>query len=247
MSTPTTPLLQAADYKLAEHKLADMATTIEFTMVSLVAGLMLFPWIDYATPLIREMRFEFWVYVGTMLALVMLLWTSFTTHTFTFVGWPIDIGHNLLYLLAFPIVGIVTHFMSDPQTFYPTFVLIPALGGLTALYDLMVIRRRRAESGGAAAELYAAVYSRQLDFVYMTIGGFLIAGVMAASISALPEVLLGQHIHVVFGFGLLGYIIFMLGRELRGLNRMRNKILAKKAEEIAGDRGAPGFVPQQMR
>ena len=87
MSTTTAPVFQVNELKLAEHRLSDMVTTIEFTMISVIAGLMMFPLIEYATPLIRELRFEYWIYMLSQFGIVMFFWTALIAHALTFIGW----------------------------------------------------------------------------------------------------------------------------------------------------------------
>ncbi len=71
------------DYRKATIKLSDRVTTIEVTMISVIAGLMLFPWIDYATPLIRELRFEYWVYLVALLGIFMFYWVALIDYALT--------------------------------------------------------------------------------------------------------------------------------------------------------------------
>ena len=236
MSTTTAPVFQVNELKLAEHRLSDMVTTIEFTMISVIAGLMMFPLIEYATPLIRELRFEYWIYMLSQFGIVMFFWTALIAHALTFIGWPIDIGHNLLYLIVFPVVGIEMHFMSEPRTFYPMLVVITFVGAILPAYDLSLIRRRRVGAQGATAELYAAVYSRQRTLVYLSLGGLFLMIVMAVSVSVFPDFFIRRHMHVIFGFGLLAYILFLIRREFLQLNKIRGKILSKNAEQITEER-----------
>ena len=236
MSIMTAPIPKATEYKLAEHKLGDMVTIIEFTLISVIAGLMLFPLIEYATPLIRELRFEFWVYMLTQLAIVMFFWTAMIAHALTFIGWPIDIVHNLIYLLVFPVVGIEMHFMSEPRTFYSMLVVISLVGVILLTYDLTLIRLRRTRARGAEAELFAAVYKRQVGLVYVILGALVNTILMAGLVSIFPDLFVKRHGHVVLGVLLLAYILFMIGRELKQLKRMRGMILSRVAEQIAVER-----------
>jgi len=233
MPKTSEPILPAKEYSLAEQKLGDMATTIEFTMISIIAGLMLIPLIDAAAPLIYGLRVEYWIYIVVQLAAIMFFWTALISHALTFVRWPIDIGHNLLYLILFSLVGIEMHYISEPRAFYPMFTATAVVSAVLVAYDLSLVRRLRKGAQGAAAELYDAAYSRQLMLLYLTPGGLLITLIMSGLILAFPDVFVGQHMHVVLGFGVLAYTVFLLTREIRQLSGLRGKILSMTAEQMA--------------
>jgi hypothetical protein len=237
MSTTTEPILLATDYKQAEHKLGDMVMSIEFTLISVIAGLMLVPLIDYATPLIHELNFEYWLYIVIQLVAVMFFWTALIAHALTFVGWPIDIGHNLLYILVFPLIGIQNHFISDPRAFYPMLFATTLVSELLVAYDLALIRRRRIGAQGAAAELYATAYRRQVRLMYQTPGSLLIMLLMSVLVWAFPDFFVAQHMHVVLALVAGASLSFVLGREIQDLSGMRGKILNTTSEQFAAERG----------
>jgi hypothetical protein len=236
MSGTTDSSRFAQERKLAEYKLSDMVTTIEFTMVSVVAGLMLIPLIDYATPLVHDLRVEYWVYILTQLAIIMFFWTAMIAHALTFIGWPIDVVHNLLYLIFFPVVGIANHFMGDPRAFYPMLNVIAFLGVLLTSYDLSMIRRKRKGARGAAAELYQAAHSRQVTVVLLTLSGLFLTLLMSGLVAAFPIFFVEKHMHLVLGAGLFAFILCIEIREIRQLNRLRNKIFNKTIAEIQTNR-----------
>ncbi len=153
MSSSTDRSPVAESFLRAERKLTDMVTTIEFTMISVIAGLMLFPLIDYTTPLLREMRVEYWVYPLICVFEVMFFWTALIAHAITFIGWPIDVTHNLFYLLVFPVVGIQMHFMSEPLPFYIMLDVMAWLSIVLIVYDRFLIAAKKRGAQGAAARV----------------------------------------------------------------------------------------------
>jgi hypothetical protein len=247
MTRAAFPAEHRRDYPRAADRLSEMVRSVEFTMISVIAGLLLFPLIESATPLVRGLRFEFWVYILTQISIVMFFWTALISHTMTFICWPIDIGHNLLYLVLFPTVGIEMHFMDDPRAFYPMLAVITFQGFVLTAYDLSLIRRRLKAARGAAAELFAAVHSRQRTLVQLCFAGFLITIAMAAVVSAFADLFVVRHLHVLLGMGVLAYILFLVHREFRKLNGMRDKVLDKFAEEIALSNGGTGAESVHLR
>ncbi|MGE5141195.1 MAG: hypothetical protein ACM3JD_17130, partial [Rudaea sp.] len=226
------------DYESAARKLRDMVTTIEFTMISVIAGVMLFPWMEAAAPLVRNLQVEYWVYAAGMLITVMFYWVALIDHAMTFVGWPIDIIHNLFYLLVFPAIGVLVHFIADPPTFYPMFFVTDFCALLLTSYDLYVIRSRLAAARGAEAELFTAAYSRQATLVRYVLAALVFAGLSTVLINAFPDFFIGQHAHVVIGVLSLLFVLFLLLRECAELNGMRNRMLRRMAEEMASERQA---------
>ncbi len=238
MSSKMTVLVTAEDCDKAARKLRDLVTTIEFTMISIITGLMLFPWIDYASPLIHELRFEYWVYLVATLVAILFYWAALINHALSFVAWPIDIIHNLIYLLFFPVLGVTVHFMGDPGIYYPMFVVAMTLAVTLTAYDLSLIRSRQREAEGAAAGLLAAAYERQLTLVRLVIPAFAATALFAILITAFPDFFIGQHMHVLLGVCLVLMSAFFLVRECVELNKMRSKILLRTAEEIARERAS---------
>jgi len=108
-----------------------------------------------------------------------------------------------------------------------------SIGVILPAYDLSLIRQRQRGARGAAAELYAAAYSRQTALVYLTLGGLLVTIILVVLVSVFSDFFIRRHKHVILGFGLLAYILFLVSREIRQLNKMRGKILRKTAAQIA--------------
>src|SRR5258708_24618992 len=83
----------------AERNLGALVIAIEFTLISVMVGVILFPLMDFATPILREMKFEYILYIVSGLVLILYIWTEVISHSLSFIGWPIDIFHNLLYIV----------------------------------------------------------------------------------------------------------------------------------------------------
>src|SRR5512135_3339893 len=75
----------------AERDLSALVIAIEFTLISVMVGVILFPLMDLATPLLRDMRFEYWLYILSGLMFILYMWTEVISHSLSFIGWPINI------------------------------------------------------------------------------------------------------------------------------------------------------------
>src|SRR5947209_576559 len=95
----------------AERNLSASIVAIEFTLISVMVGVVLFPLVESATVLLRERNYQYWPYIAAGLVLTLYLWSSVISHSITFIGWPIDFGHNLLYITLAVVLAIQAHFL----------------------------------------------------------------------------------------------------------------------------------------
>lgn len=58
MSNPTSQLRERA-----ERYLGSIILTIEFTLISVMVGVILFPLMDHAAVVLRDLRYEYWLYI----------------------------------------------------------------------------------------------------------------------------------------------------------------------------------------
>ncbi len=145
----------------AERNLGALIITIEFTLISVMVGVILFPLMDGASILLRDMRVEYWPYILGGLLFTLLLWTQVISHSLSFVGWPISIGHNLLYIVFALCLGIQMHFLSDPRGWFAVSLITTLVGWLLIFYDAQVIQERLAGAGGAALLVFKSALERQ--------------------------------------------------------------------------------------
>lgn len=145
----------------AERILSDLAVAIEFTLISVMVGVILFPLVEQATVLLHDLRFEYWPYVVCGALMTLYLWASVISHSLTFVGWPMDLGHNLLYIVLAMALAIQMHFVTEPRAWFAMSAGSAVVSGLTVLYDLRLVERRSRTAQRAAAALFESVRERQ--------------------------------------------------------------------------------------
>lgn len=221
----------------AERDIGALVIAIEFTMISVMAGMVLFLLADNATPLLRDLRAEYWLYILACLLMILWVWTEVIGHALTFVGWPIDIGHNLLYIIGALVLGIQEHFLDDPRGFFAMMVVLSFSNAAVMYYDFTLLQKLRAQAQGAAADLYAAAMSRQRALLQAVPPNMAFAAVSAASIYFFPDALLAQHWHLLPITLFCGWMLFLLVRGMHDFSPLRSKILFKSAEDLARARG----------
>jgi hypothetical protein len=220
----------------AERNLGSIVVTIEFTLVSVVAGVILFPLMDNAAPILRDLKFEYVPYIISGVILILYLWTEVITHSLSFVGWPMDLVHNLLYIIIGLVFGIQMHLLEDPQGWFAVTVLSAILASATVYYDLRIIQDRMKNAAGeASAKLYEAALTRQralLRTAPFTVGN---AIVQIALIYLFPVIFIEYKAHLILIVIQIAAFIFLIWRTITAFNAERGQILQKAIEELASE------------
>jgi hypothetical protein len=216
----------------ARRKLSAPVINIEMTLISVLLGVCMFPLMESATPLVRTLRFEYWPYIGASLLFIMWVWTSVIIHALTFVGWPVDMGHYLLYILGALLIGIQMHFLADPVAWFG--LLVAQLMGVVAvyLYDLRLMRKRMSGAKGAEATLLAATGRRQVRGLRLTVLSLVFAFISVVLVLLAPGTLLSAQLHVVLGLAWVGWLLFWLADSIRTFNPLRDLVFLNAAAEL---------------
>lgn len=233
MPTPSPFFNESQLRERAERNLGSLVIAIEFTLISVMVGVILFPLMDFATPILRDLKFEYWLYILSGLIFILFLWTLVISHALTFVGWPIDLGHNLLYITLSMVFAIQMHFLSDPLGWWIMTIVSACVGAVLTWYDRNLIQNRLAAARGTAVSLYQSALDTQ-KAIFRRIPIFLGISLLSVSVIVLfPNVFLGMKAHVLL-VGVQILINFIaLRRTLRGFANSTSAILEKEVEELA--------------
>jgi hypothetical protein len=216
----------------AERNLGAIVVTIEFTLISVMVGVILFPLMDYATPLLRELKFEYWLYILSGLVFILFLWTLVISHALTFVGWPIDLGHNLLYIALSLVFAIQMHFLAEPLAWWLLTIASALVGAVLTWYDKQLIEKRLVGARGTAVGLYKtalntqrAIFRRFPIFLGFSIGA-------AVGILLVPQFFIALKGHVILIAIQILINVVSLQRSLRGFACSTPAILEKEIEAL---------------
>jgi hypothetical protein len=200
----------------SDGTLDDLVTYTELTLIAIVQGIALFVLVEAADGILESKEWLLVPYVVVGLLVVVLFWALAIFHTFTIIGWPFDLGHNMLYILATLLQSLMYAELKRPATSWLLFTVF--LGVIWALfvYDLKLLHARRiARPDDAHAALFAVVEKeqrRQIRFVYPVL--FSLSAAAAASMHFLPGLMLGEGWHAalasVTAIGLCGYVWFVV-------------------------------------
>jgi len=95
------------DASVTQTQLDALVVTIELTLISIVQGVALSFLADQARAILVSGPFSSWPYVVTGLLIILLFWSRSLIHTLTVIRWPLEFGHNFLYI-ACTLVETVT-------------------------------------------------------------------------------------------------------------------------------------------
>ena len=224
--------------ELAERNLGALVITIEFTLISVMVGVILFPLMDHAQEVLRDLRFEYWPYILSGLLLILYVWTEVISHSLSFIGWPIEFGHNLLYILFALILAVQMNFLADPRGWFALSLVSSLVAGLVVVYDRRVIQRRLVGARGSAASLYRLARDRQSGLVRALPLTILNAVIDVALIVAFPDFFLARGGHLILIAIQILAFLFLLIRTTRTFGTWIDAIVQRGVDELAAEEGS---------
>lgn len=182
-------------------ELDSLVMTVELTLVSIVQGVALSVLVSPSIAVVTELNFRFFPYVFCGLVVILLFWSRSLLHTFTVIRWPLEVGHNFLYIASTLIECVVFSQLASPHRW---FALTAAYGvsiWLLFALDLRMIRRRLAEYNLPGAKcLLRAVEREQILNVRLFMPSAVAFNVAAAFfIRRSPELFIQRDLHVALG------------------------------------------------
>ena len=77
-----------------------MVVNIELTLTSIIQGVALSFLIENTRSLLSIHQAAAWLYALTGLCIIFIFWSRSLLHTLTLIRWPIEFGHNFLYIAS---------------------------------------------------------------------------------------------------------------------------------------------------
>src|SRR2546423_5046713 len=185
---------------------------IELTLNSIIQGVALYFLADNTRKVLAEERWESWLYVATGLLIIFLFWSRSIIHTLTLIRWPIEFGHNFLYIACALCEVLAFTRLSEPGMWFTILALYAAVVWLLFAYDLRMIRRRDPDRAGPAArDLFALVERDQrLNIGWIMPAIFVFNLVCAFAIQTDPQLFLVKHGHVgLIAIEAIGLIVYL--------------------------------------
>ena len=200
----------------ARSELDSMVVEIELTLVSIIQGVALTVLIENAHAVIAERQLFFWLYVVAGLFVIFVFWSRAVLHIITVIRWPLEFGHNFLYIACALVEAILFAQLGKPASWFGFGAAFIAIGWTLFVYDLRLIYARMRDSAGETSDrLYARVRRDQwLNIVLVLPAVFFLNLVSAILVRTWPEVFLAHNAHVwliaVQVLGFAGYLVYVV-------------------------------------
>ena len=202
---------------LTRERLDGTVIDIEFLLLAVIQGLALTTLVVDAEPVIAEGQWLYWPYVIAGFILIINFWALATVHSISFISWPLDLVHTILYLLvAFVEVSAFSQLTHPDRWFIYTLAFFVASAFLY-LWDMRMISERRAEfqNSPARSRLYAHIHARQLAEIRIVLPAALtFQGVVVLLLWQAPDLILNDNRHlfvvaaqIVFGLAYLAHTL----------------------------------------
>lgn len=203
-------------FSAARSELDSMVVEIELTLVSIIQGVALTVLIENAHAVIAEQQFFFWLYVVAALFIIFVFWSRAVLHILTVIRWPLEFGHNFLYIACAFVEAVLFAQIGKPASWFGFGAAFIAIGWTLFVYDLRLIYARMSDSAGEASNRLSARVRRDqwLNIGLLLPAIFLLNLVAAILIRTWPEVFLTHNAHVwliaaeLVGFA--GYLIYVV-------------------------------------
>jgi hypothetical protein len=157
-----------------------------------------------------------WPYVLSGLIIILVFWSRVVLHILTVIRWPLEFGHNFLYIACALVEAFSFAQLGNPARWFAFVAAFLAVGWLLFAYDLRLIGMRlRDRTGDVSNRLYTLVKRDQwLNLGLLLPAFFLVNVAFAILIHLRPEFFLerGGHIWLIalqliaFG-GYLAYVV----------------------------------------
>jgi hypothetical protein len=184
-------------------ELESLATSVELTLASVLQGIALAMLVPKIVELITSGAVAKLPYIPASLLLLFIVWVMFIGHAISYITWPFDPLHNLLYFLIVSSEAVLLFFLDQPVQWFLSLIGFALLVGFSCWYNQGLLRRTAARFVSAAARrLFAHILDEQRVGLQFMAGYFLIGLAGFAGLRLRPELGLPQELGwVVTGFG----------------------------------------------
>lgn len=139
-----------------------MVVGIELTLVSIIQGVALTVLIETTREIVDKHNVALLPYVLAGLLTICVFWSRAVLHIITVIRWPLEFGHNFLYIACALVEALSFAQLANPARWFVSGAAFLAAGWLLFTYDLRLIRARQRDSASESAnKLFALVWRDQ--------------------------------------------------------------------------------------
>ena len=196
----------------ARSELDGMVVEIELTLISIIQGVALTFLIERARDIVSTRDAILWPYVLGGLLVIFVFWSRSVLHIITLIRWPLEFGHNFLYITCALVEAILFTRLTNPAAWFGLSAVFGAVGWILFTYDLRLIKAREADSSGLAAnQLIRMVKQDQRMNITVLVPAVTLFNLLAFSgIRLWPGFFLDQHFHFLLAAAqIIGFAIYL--------------------------------------
>ena len=220
----------------SRNELDTMVVNVELTLSSIVQGVALSFLADSARNVLSAGQAMAWPYVAAGLLIILLFWVRSLIHTLTLMRWPLELGHNCLYIATALVEVLAFTRLTDPFMWFVLGALFAACVWVVFVYDLKMVKLRLADcSTENSCRLYREVLrDQQLNIRFIIPMIFAFDLLAAFCIHAHPHFFLERHGHLIFiGSATAGLLVY-LGLIIRSFLNLTPLIAATREDWRSG-------------
>ena len=214
----------------AQRDLDGLVVTMELTLISIIQGIALYFLTETSRAVLINGQIILWPYVLTGLLFVLLFWSRALLHTLTVIRWPLEFGHNFLYIACTFLQAVMFTRIPEPRHWYLIGAIYTAALWLLFVIDMGMIRHRFQDSTSAESPQLLGILRRE-QLLHITLGMPAVAVFFVASTVAIhqwPEVMIDGGGHVVLALTQLASVIVYMWHTLRFYRQISPLILANR-------------------
>jgi hypothetical protein len=148
---------------LSRRELDANIVNVELTLASIIQGVALYFLTENARTALSLNNWSSLLYLSAGLCIICIFWSRSIIHTLTLIKWPLEFGHNFLYIACALGEAILFTRLEHPLAWFRLSTAYAAFVWLLFAYDLRLIRARlRETTTEAERSLYQRTWEDQL-------------------------------------------------------------------------------------
>ena len=213
-----------------------MTADVELTLVSIIQGVALTVLIETSREVIAQLDWIMWPYVFSGLIVILVFWSRVVLHILTVIRWPLEFGHNFLYIACALVEAFSFAQLGNPARWFAFVAAFLGIGWLLFAYDLRIIHMRmRDRTGDVSNRLYTLLVRDQWLNLQLLLPGFFLVNVgFAVAIHLWPDFFLTRQGHIwlialqLIAFsGYLSYVVIFYSKIAPLIAQARSEWRAK--------------------
>jgi hypothetical protein len=141
------------------RELESLATGVELTLASVLQGIPLATLVPRVVELILANDLARLLYAPASLLIIFIIWISFILYALSFITWPFDPVHNLIYFFIVGAEGVLLGLIDRPGVWFLALLGLAAMLALNGWYNRRTLMRQQSFFASLAAR---ALYEHML-------------------------------------------------------------------------------------